>query len=338
MHEILDNYCVYNRRSEIGGVPWHRIGTGLEVVTADDVLKYAAFDRQIGSLPITLDVIDAISTPENAENLAKSIDGYRATVDLKHGRVLGVVSDKFTLVQPRELLSAAEFLCNEMGAVISCAATIRDGKREFISLAMPEDSIMEARDGDLVKRFFNLAQGHDGSLAACVGSSAIRAVCANTLAAFLAEGNAIKMRHSQGIHAALARAVAVFRVGRAEQEAFYQKLAGKTVNPEEVISYYTTLTETDSLEAMSKATKNSFAGKLVALLDDPARCRGIQWSNPGIPATAWDVYNVATQVINHESTTKDPLNSILWGAGHKHLRRAEQLASGMFLGEAHGAV
>lgn len=329
-HEILDNYCVFSLNSEVGGVPWHRIGTGLDIVTGGDVLTLAGFDRTIATLPIGL-AGGGILQADLANNLATTIDGYRATVDLKHGRVLGVVTDQFTVVQPAELLSAAEFLCNEVGAVISCAATIRDGKREFISLAMP-DSTLTARDGDTVKRFFNLAQGHDGTVAMSVGSSAVRVVCANTLAAFIGEGKATKIRHRTGIHAALARAVAVYGSGAAVQEQFYQALAGRKVLPTEVIAYYEALTSESSSEWRIPARgRKSLGTKIANLLDSPERADGIEWQDAALPATAWDVYNVATQVITHESTSRDPLNNLLWGSGHAHLQRAETLASQMFL-------
>lgn len=58
---------------------------------------------------------------------------------------------------------------------------------------------------------------------------------------------------------------------------------------------------------------------------------GIQWQGYQVPATAWDAYNVATQVITHESTSADPLNNLLFGGAHMALNRAESLANEMFL-------
>lgn len=329
-HEILDNLCVYSTDTEIGGVPWHKIGTGRLYVSGQDVRDFAGFSRQIGTMPISLSGGGLV--PEAmAGNLASSIEGYRATVDLTSGRVLGVVSDKYRVVQPSDLLSAAEFLCNEMGARISCAATIREGKREFISLYMPS-SDMTARQGDSIRPYFNLGQGHDGSLAVAVGKSSVRVVCANTLAAWLGEKSEVRIRHREGVQAALARAVAVFAQDTKVQEAFYQSLAGRKVTPAEVIAYYEALTESDAATWREvKRGRKSLGSKIAGLLDAPSEARGIEWQGYQVPATAWDAYNVATQVITHESVSTDPLNSLLFGGAHMALNRAESLANEMFL-------
>jgi phage/plasmid-like protein (TIGR03299 family) len=320
-HEILDNNCVFSLKTEVSGVPWHGIGTGLDVVTPDDVKTYASFDREIVLKDLKLAGSDDL------------IEGYKASFDSKHGKTLGIVSDKFVLLQPRDLLSAAEFLMNSMGAEISCAATIREGKREFLSLAMP-DSTVEARENDSIKRYFNLAQGHDGSLAVSAGSSDVRVVCANTLSAWISERNAVKIRHRGDIGKALATAVAAFASETQSRTEFYQALAGRAVTPSEVIAYYSALTGED-YEDFRKAKRGrpSLGAKIADLLDSPANADGIIWQDAGMPATAWDAYNVATQVITHGSTSKDPLNNLLFGTAHKYLISAEKLASDMFLAE-----
>lgn len=326
-HEIVDNLCVYSTDTEIGGVPWHQIGTGLLYVRGQDVLDHAGFSRQIATLPIGL-ANGALVAAAMAGNLASSI---RATVDLTSGRVLGVVSDRYEVLQPAELLSAAEYLCNEMGAKISCAATIREGKREFISLYMP-DSDLTARAGDSIRPYFNLGQGHDGSLAVVVGKSRVRVVCANTLAAWLGEKSEVRIRHRNGVHGALARAVAIFSAESKTAEEFYQTLAGRRVTPAEVIAYYEALTEMPHDEwRVAKRGRKSLAAKIAGLLDAPSEARGIEWQGYQVPATAWDAYNVATQVITHESTSADPLNNLLFGGAHMALNRAESLANEMFL-------
>lgn len=334
-HEILDNLCVYSLRTEVGGVPWHKIGTGLDQVTADDVRERAGFDRVIGTMPIRVAAPEGAMLPAAmAENMAKSVDGYRATVDLKYGRALGVVSDRFHVLQPDELLQAAMFLVNETGAQISCAATLREGKREVISLYLPQGSNLTARDGDQVKRFFNLGNGHDGSLACSVGASDIRVVCANTLSAWLAGGGSVSIRHRAGIQKALATAVYSFTLDSAERERFYQGLAGRTVSPEEVIAYFEALTGDESRE-WRKARKGSRSlGYKVAKLLDSGSGVGVEYSASGTPATAWDTFNVATEVITHQTKSTDPLAGALWGSQHKLTARAETLAREMFLAAA----
>lgn len=335
-HEILDNYCVYSLDSEVGGVPWHKLGKGFAQVSSQDVLEHAGFDRTIATMPIRLQAPDgALYSGEQATRLAESIEGFRATVDLKHGRALGVVSDRYQVLQPAELLSAAEFLCNELGAKISCAATLREGRREFISLALPTGSTLTARAGDTIKRYFNLGNGHDGTLACTVGASDVRVVCANTLAAWLSENGSVSIRHRTGVQKALATATYAFTAASETRERFYQELAGRKLSPTDVILYFEAITqEMESTWRETRRGRPSLGKRIAGLLDSPETAIGVEFGYSGLPDTAWDAFNVVTQVATHETSTKDPLGNLLWGSSHGLIGKAERLVRDMFLAEA----
>lgn len=317
-HEIFENFCVYSLSH--GGIPWHEIGTGLETVTADDVRTIAGFNRTIGSLPLGL---QAATVPAHmSAALNESIEGYRATVDLSTGRVLGVVTDRYTVLQPSELLAAADFLAREFGAKYSLAAQLRDGKREIISMSLPDTSGLVG-DGDEIKSYFNLANGHDGKLSVCVGSSDIRVVCANTLSAWLTEG-AVSIRHRGGVEKALASAVMAFTCEAKTRREFYTAMTGRTMSPEEVIAYFDGCLGLSNAPTAPQKGRKSLRTRLDNLLSDGGII-GIPCPN-GLPGNLWGAFNAVTQVATHETYTKAPLDSLYFGAGGKLLHVAQAAA------------
>jgi phage/plasmid-like protein (TIGR03299 family) len=300
-HEINDNLCVYSLNH--GGVPWHRIGTALERVTADDVLNVAGFNRRVSMQPLLLNV-----------GLVPQVPGYRATYDESNGRVLGVVSEKYTVLQPVELLAAAEWLRSETGAEISFAAQLRSGSREVISLKLP-DSEHEVADGDRVRSYFNLGNGHDGKLSVCVGASDIRVVCANTLAAWLGERGAVTVTHRAGVREALAKAVAAFTLNSAQRAEFYTRMSEREMLPEEVIAYY------DHVVGKGGPSMRSLRGRLNAM-----SLIGVPTSGD-LPTTLWGAFNGVTQLATHELRTNRPLDSLYFGGGAKLLAKATTAAA-----------
>lgn len=320
-HEINESFCVYS--TDHGGVPWHGIGTALDVVTADDVKQYAGFNRTIATFPIGLNVQGAMMPADQGVALAESIEGYRATVDLSSGRVLGVVSDRYATLQPQELLAAADFLVREFGAKYSLAAQLHSGRREIISLQLPgTDS--EIAKGDTVKSYFNLANGHDGKLAVCVGSSDIRVVCQNTLTAWLNEG-AVSIRHRGGVEKALAHAVAAFALETGKRATFYRDMAERVMMPDEIIAYYDACVgEAEPADAPAKRGRRS----LRARLDDQTLI-GVDLSSANLPFTLWGAYNAVTQLATHGTYAGNPLNALYFGGAGKLLERASNEAAAL---------
>ncbi len=310
-HEIFNELCVYSLTH--GGIPWHNIGTGLDEITHQDVLKLAGFNRQITCLPITLNTDTVVASQSGA--LQESIEGYRATLDTSTGRVLGIVTDKYAPLQPQELLAAAEFLVKEFGARYSLAAQLRGGKREILSLQLP-DSSGEIVAGDVVKSYFNLANGHDGKLAACVGSSDIRVVCQNTLSAWLAEG-AVQIRHRGGVEKALAHAVTAFTMEAKVRREFYTAMTERVMMPEDVVAYFDKCLGEAKVTTAPVRGRKSLRTRMTSILD----ANGLIGVDTvcGLPGTLWGAFNAVTQLATHDTYSANPLDSLYFGGGSKLL-------------------
>ena len=82
-------------------VPWHGLGTPVEEsLTSADALKVAGLDWTVESKPIF--------TAESLE-----IPGYKANVRNIDGKVLGIVSDRYKIVQNSDAFTFTDSLIGE---------------------------------------------------------------------------------------------------------------------------------------------------------------------------------------------------------------------------------
>jgi hypothetical protein len=97
---------------------------------------------------------------------------------------LGVVSDKYKVVQPAEVLEFFRDIAASGGLALSAAGTIYGGKRFWATAKIGEASPASLRDK--IGGYLLISTSADGSMATEVRRTTIRTVCRNTLAMALA--------------------------------------------------------------------------------------------------------------------------------------------------------
>lgn len=144
--------------------PWHGLGTRVEEApTSADALRLAGLDWRVEQQPVTL-----------ADGTA--IPGYRANVRSTDKKVLGVVSDRYKIVQNEDAFSFTDELIG--GDVrYETAGSLSGGKRVWLLAKMPAEKIA----GDEVDPYLCFSNTHDGSGSIRVCMTPIRVVCNNTL-------------------------------------------------------------------------------------------------------------------------------------------------------------
>ena len=144
--------------------PWHGLGTRIEEApTSADALRLAGLDWRVEQQPVTL-----------ADGTA--IPGYRANVRSTDKKVLGVVSDRYKIVQNEDAFSFTDELIG--GDVrYETAGSLSGGKRVWLLAKMPAEKIA----GDEVDPYLCFSNTHDGSGSIRVCMTPIRVVCNNTL-------------------------------------------------------------------------------------------------------------------------------------------------------------
>ena len=145
-------------------VPWHGLGTKVnEAPTSKEAIKLAGLDWNVNPTVI----YDANG---------KEISGYKANMRDSDQSILGIVSDRYQIVQNSEAFEFTDSLLDE-GVVYETAGSLRDGKQIWLLARMPSTTIL----GDDVDPYLCFTNTFDGSGAIKVCMTPVRVVCNNTL-------------------------------------------------------------------------------------------------------------------------------------------------------------
>lgn len=145
--------------------PWHGLGTMvMEAPESKEALRLAGLDWKVLQEPVYT---------ENEE----MIPGYRVNVRDCDRKVLGVVTDRYKVIQNEEAFAFTDALLGE-GVRYETAGSLQDGKRVWLLARMPREYIIM---GDRITPYMVFSNTHDGSGAVKTALTPIRVVCNNTL-------------------------------------------------------------------------------------------------------------------------------------------------------------
>ena len=145
--------------------PWHGIGTVVEdCPSSEDALRLAGLDWKVEQ--------KAIFTTDGMP-----ISGYKANVRDYDQSILGVVSDRYHVVQNEEAFAFTDELL-EGGIRYETAGALQGGRRTFILARLPQRFIIA---GDEISPYFVIMNSHDASCSIKAAMTPVRVVCQNTL-------------------------------------------------------------------------------------------------------------------------------------------------------------
>lgn len=164
-HEVEN--IMYVSNDENGRfVPWHGLGTPVEKApTSADAIRLAGLDWTVESKPVF--------TGDDGKIL---VPNHKANVRSTDNKILGIVTDRYKIVQNQEAFDFTDGLIGE-GCTYETAGSLFGGKKVFLLAKMPETKIL----GDDVEPYVCFTNSHDGlgSIQACM--TPVRVVCNNTL-------------------------------------------------------------------------------------------------------------------------------------------------------------
>ena len=105
------------------------------------------------------------------------IEGYRANVRNTDNKVLGVVIERYKIVQNEEAFSFTDALLGK-GVRYETAGSLQEGKKVWLLARLPKEYIIS---GEQISPYLVFSNSHDGSAAVRVAVTPIRVVCNNTL-------------------------------------------------------------------------------------------------------------------------------------------------------------
>ena len=172
---------------------WHGLGEVFtEEVTTADMLRKARLDNwnvRLEDVPVP----DDFSTDKNYFFVTR-------TNPVNGGNdILGVVGERYKVLQNEELFSFGDFILDG-GGRWETAGSIKGGRVVFGSLALERETVLDPNGvADKINTYLLVNTSHDGSIAIQASVTPVRVVCANTLNLAL-RGKAkqsFKIRHTQ---------------------------------------------------------------------------------------------------------------------------------------------
>lgn len=162
--------------------PWHGLGTMvMEAPDSKHALELAGLDWHVTQK--SLFTVNGTMVP-----------GFKANVRETDGRVLGVVTDRYKVVQNEEAFAFTDELLGE-GIRYETAGALQDGRRAWILAKLPQKYIIS---GDEITPYLVFMNSHDGTGAIKAAMTPIRVVCQNTLNLALARAKRSWSTHHTG--------------------------------------------------------------------------------------------------------------------------------------------
>lgn len=179
-------------------VPWHGLGAVLDrpPATIAEAIELAGLGWRVEREPIAVDRGDVATVNSIWDPRCEEIPGWWANVRQDTRQVLGIVRERYRIVQNRE---AFQFVDQLLGSSMhfETAGSLNDGRRVWVLARLPEHIEV---GGDPVRPYVLLMNSHDGSTALIVASTPIRVVCQNTLSLGLERAKQrYSIRHTEKI-------------------------------------------------------------------------------------------------------------------------------------------
>lgn len=145
--------------------PWHGLGTRVLTAPASkEALEVAGLNWKVVQEPVYTEANELI-------------EGHKANVRDSDRKVLGVVTNRYKVIQNEEAFSFTDSLLGE-GVRYETAGSLQGGRKVWLLARMPQDYIIT---GERISPYLVFSNTHDGSGAIKVALTPIRVVCNNTL-------------------------------------------------------------------------------------------------------------------------------------------------------------
>jgi phage/plasmid-like protein (TIGR03299 family) len=297
------------------GTPWHGLGQALQDGTSIDAWREAAgmdwrIRRSQVRYAVDRDASQFITLPEQHVL-------FRSDTNAP----LGVVSNKYQVVQPGEVIEFFRDIAKAGGLELSAAGTIYGGKRFWATAKIGEAS--PASLADTIGGYILISTSADGSLSTEVRRTTVRTVCKNTLQMAMADAPAsFKVTHRS-----------VFN-----PESIKEFMGLNTAAWDSFRHTVTRLANIEMLEEEAvEMTAQVFGGgekvretagykKVLSLFNG----EGMGSTLDGVMGTRWGFLNAVTEYADHHVRARTDENRFVasqWGAGADLKARTLELLS-----------
>ncbi|MDD6797361.1 MAG: DUF932 domain-containing protein [Clostridia bacterium] len=205
--------------------PWHGLGTVVsEAPKSAEALRLAGLDWKV--------IQASIYT-----NQGEKVDGYRVNMRSTDRQVLGVVTDRYKVIQNDEAFAFTDELLGA-GVRYETAGSLQEGRKVWLLARLPREFIIA---GERISPYLVFSNTHDGSGAVRVCVTPIRVVCNNTLnLALSTTSRSFSMVHTGDIRGKIAEAKETLFMADKYMENLgkeFEKLRKQRVTDQQVKEY-----------------------------------------------------------------------------------------------------
>ncbi|MGE8364252.1 MAG: DUF932 domain-containing protein [Pseudomonadales bacterium] len=287
-----------------GQQPWHGLGNQLSPKQPIEV-----WAREAG-MNWTIESADVRFVSGNAGANLGSIHAFPEQKVLYRSDTkspLSVVSSRYHVVQPRDVLEFYRDLVGVSDYELETAGALKNGKKLWALAKTGQSATLKGRDE--VNGYLLLATACDGTLATTAVHTSIRVVCANTLQIALADSaGAVKISHRSQFDAAAVKRQLGIAVSSWDSFMVRMKALSECkvtdINAEKflrrVLTYSPAATpDRDAIAVNERAIKA--VGELYA-------GRGMGAQLPSASGTAFGLLNAVTEYIDHRRRARSDDN------------------------------
>jgi len=242
---------------------------------------------------------------------------------------LSVVSQRYQVVQPREILEFYRDLTEISGFELETAGVLKGGRKIWALAKTGQSTAL--RGNDVTNGYVLLATACDGTLATTAQFTSIRVVCNNTLAVALAGGTgAVKVPHNTSFDPEAVKKQLGISVSSWDEFMYRMKgLSERKVKSVEAERYFLRVFTDHSTKAVGQTNERAMA-KALTLFDGNGKGSDLDSAK----GTAFGLLNAVTEFVDHERrarSTDHRLESAWFGQGaaikQKALEQALLLAA-----------
>ncbi|WP_139842787.1 MULTISPECIES: DUF932 domain-containing protein, partial [unclassified Janthinobacterium] len=225
---------------------------------------------------------------------------------------LSVVSQRYKVVQPAEILEFYRDLTEVSGFELETAGILKGGRKIWALARTGQSSTLKGND--VTNAYVLLATACDGTLATTAQFTSIRVVCNNTLAVALAgSSGAVKVKHSTSFDPLLVKRQLGISVSTWDAFMYGMKaLSERRVTSSEASNYIQRVFSGPQL-ALANANERGMS-KVLALFDGHGKGAELESSK----GTAFGLLNSVTEFVDHQRRARSAdyrLESAWFGQG-----------------------
>ena len=307
----------------VGATPWHGLGNQLTQKQPIEVWqREAGMDWQIQESPVHFKA-DTIGHLGSINSFPEQKVLYRSDTKAP----LSVVSNRYQIVQPRDVMEFYRDLTAVSGYELETAGVLKGG-RKFWALARTGHNT-ELRGNDQVNGYLLLATSCDGTLATTATPTSVRVVCNNTLTIALDDtSRAIRVPHSTRFDAQAVKKQLGVAVSQWDEFMYRMRmLAERKVQWHEAMGFFmNVLCDVSPKSKLPEVLPNERALRNVQSLYE-GRGRGATLESA--QGTAWGLLNAVTEYVDHERRARSNeyrMDSAWFGQGAQIKQRALEAA------------